>query len=500
MSTIQFKPKGITILAIFIYLVSIGAYTQPQPALPITPRPIVLKGTIVAPTHIIPGGWIVIQNNKIAGVYSSLKQFKMPADAVYIDTKGIIFPGLIDLHNHVTFNVFPVWKPKQQKLLNSYRYQEKFSNRYEWRYYSTEHKKLVRDPYNNMLGLRCKMNTYGELRALVGGTTTIANTFDDECIDRLVRNLDDPDQMDNRRIKYMIDISNQNPDKTQQDVENLENALSGIKQDLSSGNLDAFFIHLAEGKATDSISKGEFAILKSKGLLTSKTAIIHGIALGKREFHAMHNAGASLVWSPRSNIELYGQTTDIQAAKNAGLRIALSPDWAITGSKNLLDELHFAADWNKNHLNNLFTDKDLVEMVTSIPAGIAGVDDKIGSIREGLFADLLVISGDTSKPYSSLVRAGTHNVKLVLVNGSPVYGTKDLMEQFWSVGQLDQLLNSSPAMMLKLPLPLESGNTYQELRNSLSVKLTEEGTTLAPLFLPGRNQPVIKKVKPGGLQ
>ena len=500
MNNLKF-PGTLVLTLIVLNLLTIAGHTQGRSDLDlnVSPGTIVLKGTIVTPTGITPGGWIVIENHKITGVYSSMKQFEMPANAICVDTRGIIFPGLIDLHNHVAFNVFPAWKPMRQQLPNGHRKEEKFSNRYEWRYHSAEYKRLVQKPFDNSMkeNFFCKMNTYGELRALVGGTTTIGNTSDggEECLKGLVRNLDDPEQVGQRRIKYSLDIQNHGPQKpgnNQLKCDELCVELKVVKQDLISGNLDAFFIHLAEGKVNDPVSKAEFAKLQSKGLLTDKTAIIHGIALGANEFQAMHDAGTSLIWSPHSNIELYGQTTDILTAKNAGVRIALSPDWAVTGSKSLLDELYFAAGWNKEHLNNLLSDKDLVEMVTSIPASIAGVDDKVGSIQVGLYADLLVISGDSTQPYSSLVQADTDDVKLVLVNGSPVYGTQDLMEKFWNISKLEFLLNSTlarPAMMLKLPLPKESGGTFKELQHSLKIKLAEEGTTLAPLFL------VIKRPK-----
>ena len=59
--------------------------------------------------------------------------------------------------------------------------------------------------------------------------------------------------------------------------------------------------------------------------------------------------GMSLMWSPRSNVFLYGggdgpdarpRTCRSRASK--GINVALAPDWSIGGSQNLLDELRFA--------------------------------------------------------------------------------------------------------------------------------------------------------------
>src|SRR5688572_1524920 len=487
MNNLLCKFRGTSLLAFLLFQV-LAAYSQVQPGLNTPTGVIILKGTIITPDSIIPNGLVFIENHKISGIYNSIQRNEIPENAIYVDTKGIIFPGLIDLHNHITWNVFPQWNIGKQR----------FSNRYDWRYHNMEYQKKIVTPNDKLLysgvSFFCQMNTYGELRALVGGTTSILNTSDDEneCIGGLVRNLDDPTQLDLQQIEYYIDIQNHNTDKPG-NTKKINDDLEVIRRKLITGKLDAFIIHLAEGKANDSITKQEFSILQDKGLLTNKTAIIHGIALGPMQFQEMYDKGASLIWSPRSNIELYGQTADIISAKNKKVRIALAPDWAITGSKNMLDELRYAADWNKKYLNSIFSDKQLVEMATSIPAGIAGISEKLGSIKVGLYADLLVISGESSNPYSSLIQSGTQDVKLVVINGIPVYGRKDLMERFWHKSMLEQL-TPSPPMMLRIPLPKNSMGSFEDLERSLSLKLSSEGSALAPLF-PTRNPPTDNEPK-----
>ena len=49
----------------------------------------------------------------------------------------------------------------------------------------------------------------------------------------------------------------------------------------------------------------------------------------------------AMVWSPFSNLALYGETAAIAAAKACGLRIGIGPDWSPMG-KNLLGELKVA--------------------------------------------------------------------------------------------------------------------------------------------------------------
>ena len=72
---------------------------------------------------------------------------------------------------------------------------------------------------------------------------------------------------------------------------------------------EALFIHLAEG--TDDAAEEEFTFVQSQSLLNPKGVIIHGIPLSATDFQAMAVNGTALVWSPRSNLELYGETANI---------------------------------------------------------------------------------------------------------------------------------------------------------------------------------------------
>ena len=145
-----------------------------------------------------------------------------------------------------------------------------------------------------------------------------------------------------------------------------------IKTGSSAGTLDAWFLHLSEG--TDASSLNEFEILVNNDLLVPELMLIHGVPLGASEYAQMGAVGASLVWSPTSNLLLYGETANIAAAHEAGINIALAPDWSPSGSKSPLHELKLA-DWLDTHrYGDIFTDYEQVEMVTT------NVVDGIGSV------------------------------------------------------------------------------------------------------------------------
>src|SRR6185295_10590721 len=134
--------------------------------------------------------------------------------------------------------------------------------------------------------------------------------------------------------------------------------------------------------------------------------------------------------SPQSNMILYNATTDVVTAFREGVSIALAPDWAPSGGKNMLAEIQYAAKLNKTTLGGFFSHQQLFEMATSIPARIAHIDDKVGSIQQGLFADLFLLRGDAAQPYDSLVQSKPQDISLVVINGVPIYGDATLMSKF----------------------------------------------------------------------
>src|SRR5205823_3371258 len=104
-----------------------------------------------------------------------------------------------------------------------------------------------------------------------------------------------------------------------------------LRDAINGGHIDLMPIYIAEGKRADNESKSEFALLLNAQLLTARTAVVHGVALGSSDFDQMQAAGSVLVWSPRSNVELYGETADVASAVRAGVPVLLAPDWSPTG-------------------------------------------------------------------------------------------------------------------------------------------------------------------------
>jgi len=376
-------------------------------------RPYALRGTIVTPERVIPNGIVLVVDDHIGAVGTDVV---VPADVPTIDTRGVIFPGLIDLHNHLTWNAFPRWKPDTT-----------VSARYDWlgmatyaAALDTPHGVVQRDH-------ACDLERYGEIKAIMGGATSITGSLgpapgqplSNECVKGLARNLDvasglNGQTVNNEPLRYKVFPLELPPPE-----------LADVHHALDSGF--PVIVHLAEGIGASAAR--EFRMLSKQGLLRPGLTIIHGVALDVAEFTTMAETHIGMVWSPRSNIELYGQTTRIGLAKSKNVLLAISPDWSPSGSNGMLDELRYAAAWNARQPIPVFTPADLVRMATSNPATLAGLSAQLGSIMPGKRADLLILRTAGGSAYDALLTTTPADVQLVIINGRPIYGDPTLLQQ-----------------------------------------------------------------------
>lgn len=382
---------------------------------------IVISGTVVTPEKVLKKGWVVVKQKKISAVSDTLPN---EVNAIWVDTNDLIFPGFVDLHNHPMYAMFEPWDAKQL-----------FNNRYEWRTlekYKQEISAPARNIQDDPQGF-CDIAEFAEVQALTGGTTTFSGMFllrsfgtnFPACLSRIaVRKLEIDTGFypghGHERVQNVLGIGRDYNEAT----------ATAVRRKIAEKEIDLVLIHVAEGKRTDPESIAEFDVLKARGFLAPSTAVIHGVAFDKSDFAKMRLAATALIWSPQSNIILYETTTDVIAAFREGVSIALAPDWAPSGSKNMLGEIQYTAKLNKSTLGGFFSNQQLFEMATSIPARIAHIDDKVGTIQPGLFADLFLLRGDAAQPFDSLVQSKPQDISLVVVNGVPIYGDATLMSKF----------------------------------------------------------------------
>ena len=350
----------------------------------------VLDGKIATPTGLLDGK-LVVSGDTITCVAANCAT---PDGATVIRvTDAYILPGFVDAHNHVAYNVFPKWQPP--KL---------YQNRGQWQ--ASKAYATFKAPYNDLKAkLFCEMVKYGEVRALLSGVTTIQGTApNNSCFRTLIRNAENQNELGlpaNTIRTYILDI------KT-------------FKGSVDWTRTKAYVIHLAEG--IDEKSRAEFDTLKAKHLLHEGTVLVHGTALGAAEFDQLAALQIPIIWSPQSNLALYGKTTDIATARQHGIKLSLGVDWNPTGSNNIFDELRVADQLNRNTFSDAIHSDEWLNMITAYPAEALALDDKIGALAPDHKADLTVVAKQDSDVNASLLKTHLEDVQFVMLGGRPLYG------------------------------------------------------------------------------
>jgi cytosine/adenosine deaminase-related metal-dependent hydrolase len=421
-----------------------------------------LKGTVVTPTGILTTGYVVVTDENIAAVVKTASA--LPAGITVVSTQGIIFPGLIDGHGHVEYNHI-----KLAEL------GKRYTNRNQWAS-AKKYQQQVKDVKAAVSAakLDCEAVRHGELRALVGGTTAIQGTPSGPCARPLVRNLEQMNFCQDRVRGNVVPIpsfDNGSPSKA-----------DSFRADLTAHKLDALVVHCAEG--IDETIRGEWATLKSQRLAVPQTVLIHATALTPADLAEVSQIGAKIVWSPLSNLLLYGATTNIPAALDAGVRVSLGADWSPSGSANLLAELKFADRVNQKLWNGRITDEQLYAMVTMNPAISYGLDKHVGSIEVGKAADLLVITkpATTTTVYRALINARPQDVLLVTIAGDPLFGTEAIMTALGKAGDYEVVDACGAPRAIDVTVVAKDVTNASEPLASIESKLATANPSHTPVF------------------
>lgn len=365
-------------------------------AMPQDAQPFALRGCVITPEERHDDGYVVVRGSAIVAAGPDPPD----DDVLVLETDGVILPGLIDLHGHPEYNIFAAWEPPRV-----------YRNRYQWRR-SREYQAVVREPWENLTGTQSLLPSlmrYAEVRALTGGVTAIQGSsgLHQTSAEPLVRNVDRR-IFGQHRARSVVDLGRLGDDD-----------VARLKTQIDAGAVNAVYIHLAEG--IDESSRAEFDDLVAVGLLTSATIIIHGTALTREQLGDVRDAGASMVWSPQSNLRLYGATTLAADALDLGVPLGLGADWLPSGSPSLLDELKVARRVLEQQGSSVEA-RRLVEAVTSGAASIAGLDDHIGRLVPGMAADVLVLERRVEDPWENILTADPAWVDLVTIGGDLSYG------------------------------------------------------------------------------
>lgn len=291
----------------------------------------------------IQGSWSLhIRDGKIAAL---IPAGAAPPYALHFD-QDLIFPGLINSHEHLDFNLFPALG----------------NNRYtNYRTWGWDIHTRNTDQINKILKIPHALRTsWGIYKNLLNGFTTVVNHG---------AYLHTPDA----------------PITIFQECHNLHSV--GFerhwrwKLNKPAKTSWPFVLHVGEG--TDTIARDEISQLIRWNLFKRPLIGIHGVGMTEKQAENFQ----ALVWCPASNYFLLNQTAPIDQLKKI-TPIVFGTDSTLTAPWDCWSQIRLARE------QAVATDLELFEMLTSNPASVWGLTDR-GSLSEGLLADLVVARPQT---------------------------------------------------------------------------------------------------------
>lgn len=404
-----------------------------------------LRGRVVsmdASDRVHDDAVVYLDGNRIVAIAAAAADVEAPAGFAGVkplNTGGTLYPGLMDLHNHLSYDALSLWQVPRQ-----------YTNRDDWGGHA-DYRRLISGPMNVLgqtAGFPEAIARYAECKSLLGGVTTsqgialFSNTGIRRYYHGLLRNVEISDGPDLPAAKARIgDVK----------AKSASQFLTHLK------TCSCLLLHLSEG--TDTRARRHFHSLSlpdGRVAITDALVGIHCVALQRADFRLLAAHGGGMVWSPLSNLLLYGKTADIAAARAAGVTIGLGSDWSPSGSKSLLGELKAAHAWNEKN-GRLLSPRDIVAMATRNAAKLLKWDQRLGSLEAGKRADLVVVRGTGGDPYLQLIKARETDISLVMIDGIRRYGLPRLMPrephlEDWRVGGLRRRMD------LRIPETLASAS------------------------------------------
>jgi cytosine/adenosine deaminase-related metal-dependent hydrolase len=390
-----------------------------------------LKGNVVTmddARNVFEGYYLEVKGESIESLSASA-----PAGVAVIDVDGLIFPGLINTHDHPSkglWGTIPLPRlPGGYTCLNDWAGRDTdaatFSTYSDFKW-QTEGEmfssKIPTYPIGKLTEVR--MASSGAT-ATQGQVYSSAHNWDE--LAKLGVGIINGERFPGRVDQVVFPISEGEAYWT-------ADHLSAV-----NGKLHRYMIHLSQ-----SIVGGpeayEFNWWKVRAGFDGHDTIIHGTSLKAADFALFSHADGNqtvLSWAAYCNELYYGAQPNIRAALDAGAVVAIGTDAAPWAWANMLAELNFC-----KHISDLsgwnIQSVQFADMLTRNGALAFGQLDRMGTIEIGKLANFMVIDDGAGDPYDDLLmtagggssynyQCGPKDVKLTIVAGRPIYGDADLL-------------------------------------------------------------------------
>lgn len=390
-------------------------------------------GEVLLPGKVIANGQVLVDDAGTIACVGCDCEAKAASATKVLCPDGAISPGLINAHDHGGWvNGSPALPTEHYVKRSGGAYtgpQEpealRFEHRNDWRPGGNALEPKIDEPGGQATA---DQKIHGDVRMALGGAVM---TFASTSASKFLRLADDSkrgffpeDQPYAKYETFPIGSSIQikdNPD-------NPDCSKYQFKAPPGAGL--PWIPHVSEGIDVD--ARNEFLCLtdkvaKGKNYIDSRTAIIHGVGLTGADVATMAAKGAKLVWSPRSNISLYGETARVTEFDKLGVPIGLGTDWLPSGSMNMLRELACVDAFNQNNLGGYFSDQKIWLMATKGSAQALGFDGVTGELAAGKTADIAIFAKRGRSQYRAVIAASEKDVALVLRSGKVLVGASSVV-------------------------------------------------------------------------
>lgn len=378
----------------------------------------VFKGTLLLPEKAVDGELFIDNRGRIVCADKSCSMTPGYGDAAVVTcTDSVISPGLINSHDHISFANNT---PKGHGT-------ERYEHRHDWRKGIRGHTKI-----STQGGAKETAVLAAELRFVMSGATSTASSGGES---GLLRNVDDPALRESGLVLQPAFYDTFPLNDSDGDLVASGCTYTGGVSPATVDKQNSYLPHIAEGIDAPALNElvctTDATGFPAKFFMKPQTSVIHGIAARPAEIKVMAEAKSILIWSPRSNIDLYGNTAPVVMYDHMGVAIALGTDWLPSGSMNIERELKCADELNQKHFGKHFSDKQLWQMVTVNAALATGMGSTLGKLQVGYTADIAIFENKkgAANAYRAIIDATPEDVVMVMRGGRVLYGDQKLLDE-----------------------------------------------------------------------
>ena len=293
-------------------------------------------------------------------------------------------PGLINSHDHLDFNCFPVYGEKT------------YNNYTEWgKFIHENYKDQISAIMNIPQNLRAAWGMYKNL--LAGVTTVVNHGLFLNIENPLINIYQEPQNIHSVHFEKNWKWKLNNPlHKTQDCV-----------------------IHTGEG--SDEQSSLEIDKLIKYNLLKRSLVGVHGVAMNIEQAKNFK----ALVWCPESNRKMLNTHAPVASLKKV-TRIVFGTDSTLTGNWNIWKHLRLARSLQQ------VSDPELFGMITSSPAELWNLNK--GKLQPKKDADIVIIKNkNSSTNWSEIIKSNPEDILMVIHQGNIRLFDKSLLDQLNSL-------------------------------------------------------------------